>query len=213
MKKYRRILIIALAIIIFLSGLGILLYTLLIDDNQLSIAEKKWIDSNSSNVISIAIPNDLPVFGSTGKGVFFDFVGHLTEDLGLNINNNTVSYLSSLDGYRFEVTSSYDKNGLLMFKDHFVLVSKNTGIVSDTKSILSSKPAVLANHIDLVKAYYGVADNSLTKYDNYANITSDLANGKITYALVPLNEYKDEIISNNIFSSLLSIKISSYKSK
>ena len=74
MKKYKRLLIIVITTIILLAGAGILLYTVLIDENQLSIAEKKWIDSNSSNVISIAIPNDLPVFGSTGKGVFFDFL-------------------------------------------------------------------------------------------------------------------------------------------
>lgn len=198
MKKYKRLLIIVIASIILLAGAGILLYTVLVDENSLSIAEKKWIDSNSSNVISIAIPNDLPVFGSTGKGVFFDFVEHLTEDLGLNINNNTVSYLSKNEGYRFEVTSDYDKDGLLMFKDHFVLVSKQTGIISNVKSILSSKPAVLSSHVELVKEYYSVSEDALTKYDNYATITSDLANGKIQYAIVPLNEYKDELIKNTI---------------
>lgn len=198
MKKYKRLLIIVIASIILLAGAGILLYTVLVDENSLSITEKKWIDSNSSNVISIAIPNDLPVFGSTGKGVFFDFVEHLTGDLGLNINNNTVSYLSKNEGYRFEVTSDYDKDGLLMYKDHFVLVSKQTGIISNVKSILSSKPAVLSSHVELVKEYYSVSEDALTRYDNYATITSDLANGKIQYAIVPLNEYKDELIKNTI---------------
>ena len=198
MKKYRRILIIVLASIFLLAGVGILLYTMLVDENSLSISEKKWIDTNSSNVISLVVPNDLPVFGSTGKGVFFDFIEHLTEDLGLNINNNTVSYLSDTKSYGFYVTSNFDKNGLLMFKDHFVLISKNTGVISDAKTILSSKPAILTTHTELVKEYFGVKDEYLTKYDNYATITSDLANGKVQYAIVPLNEYKDELISNQI---------------
>lgn len=198
MKKYKRLLIIVISTIILLAGAGILLYTVLIDENQLSIAEKKWIDTNSSNVISIAIPNDLPVFGSTGKGVFFDFVTHLTEDLGLNMNNNTVSYLSKNEGYRFEVTSDYDKNGLLMYKDHFVLVGKNNGIIRDVSTVLGNKPAVLSTHVALVKAYYNVGDDKVTVYENYANITKDLAEGKVAFAIVPLNEYKDEIISNNI---------------
>lgn len=198
MKKYKRLLIIVISTIILLAGAGILLYTVLIDENQLSIAEKKWIDTNSSNVISIAIPNDLPVFGSTGKGVFFDFVTHLTEGLGLNMNNNTVSYLSKNEGYRFEVTSDYDKNGLLMYKDHFVLVGKNNGIIRDVSTVFGNKPAVLSTHVALVKAYYNVGDDKITVYENYANITKDLAEGKVAFAIVPLNEYKDEIISNNI---------------
>ena len=130
--------------------------------------------------------------------MFFDFIEHLTEDLGLNINNNTVSYLSDTKSYGFYVTSNFDKNGLLMFKDHFVLISKNTGVISDAKTILSSKPAILTTHTELVKEYFGVKDEYLTKYDNYATITSDLANGKVQYAIVPLNEYKDELISNQI---------------
>ena len=198
MKKYKRILLIVIISIVLLTGAGILLYTVLVDENQLSISEKKWIDTNSSNVISITIPNDLPVFGSTGKGVFFDFVEHLTEDLGLNINNNTVSYLSETSGYGFYVTSEYNKDGLLVYKDHFVLISKNTGIINNANTILSTKPAVLGTHMGLVKEYFNAKDDNFTKYDNYAAITADLANGKLQYALVPLNEYKDELISNNI---------------
>lgn len=198
MRKIKRIIIITIISIIVISGLGFVLFKILEDENSLNINEKKWIDSNSSSVISVAIPNDLPVFGSTGEGVFFDFLDHLVNDLGLNINNNTVSYLSSNTGYRFEVSNEFDKKDLLMYTDHFVLISKDIGVVNDVRTVLSDKPAVLKSHVDLIKNYYGVTEETLTIYESYAKITEDLGTGTIQYALVPLNEYKDELISNNI---------------
>ena len=198
MKKAKKIIIIAVISIIVLIGLGFLLYNIFVDENSLSINEKKWIDSNSSNVISISIPNDLPIFGSTGSGIFFDFTNHLVDDLGLNINNNTVSYLTKTSGYGFEVSSEYNKDSLLMYKDHFVLISKNTGIVNDIGNILSFKPGILKTHNDMVKKYYSIKDDSLVLYDSYTAITKALGDGTLQYAIVPLNEYKDELIANNI---------------
>lgn len=198
MKKAKKIIIITILSIVALVGVGFLLYNVFVDENSLSINEKKWIDSNSSNVISISIPNDLPVFGSTGSGVFFDYVEHLTSDLGLNINNNTVSYLTKTTGYGFEVSSEYNKDSLLMYKDHFVLISKNTGIVNDINNIMSFKPGILKTHADVVKKYYNLKDESLTLYDSYTAITTALGDGTLQYAIVPLNEYKDQLIANNI---------------
>lgn len=198
MKKAKKLIIIAAISIVAVIGLGFLLYNIFVDENSLSINEKKWIDSNSSNVISISIPNDLPIFGSTGSGVFFDFAEHLVKDLGLNINNNTVSYLTKTSGYGFEVSSDYNKDSLLMYKDHFVLISKNTGIVNDMDNILSFKPGILKTHIDIVKKYYNVNDESFVLYDSYAAITKALGDGTLQYAIVPLNEYKDELIANSI---------------
>ena len=56
------------------------------DANALSNTEKKWLDNNSAKVLSVTIPNDIPVFGSTGAGVFFDFVDYLSDDLNIKIN-------------------------------------------------------------------------------------------------------------------------------
>ena len=149
MKKIRRILIIILLALIVIGSSFFALYKLLVDENALSIKEKKWIDENNSNVISLSIPNDLPVFGNTGAGVFFDFSKYLTDNLGLKINNNTVSYLSDTTGYGFKVTENYEKDSLLMFKDHFVLISKNSGVVSSDE-VSSLNPGVLSKNKTLV---------------------------------------------------------------
>lgn len=198
MRKIKKIIILVIVGIILLTGGGFILYKSLVDENSLSIAEKKWIDTNSSNVISLSIPNDIPVFGSTGEGVFFDFSASLVSDLGLNINNNTVSYLSAIDGYGFYITENYNQTDLLLFKDHYVLVSKNTGLVNDASTITNLKPGIMSSSEDLVKSYFNTNEVFYTKYDSYTRISEDLANGTLEYALVPLTEYKDELISNSV---------------
>ncbi len=198
MKKRKRILLIVIIATIVVFGIGIALYHALIDENSLSINEKKWLDRNSSNVIQISIPNDIPVFGSTGEGVFFDYIEYLNKKTNLNISKNMVSYHSSPSGYHFEINDTYEKDELLLYKDHFVLVSKNNGVLSNDDSIISLKPGIVNSTAEMVTNYYNTNNESFTLYESYAKITEDLGNGTLQYALVPLNEYKDEIIADNI---------------
>ncbi len=195
--KKRYIIAISLLIVIIAVG-GIILYRNMNNTNSLSNDEKKWLDSNSAKILSITIPNDIPVFGSTGAGVFFDFVDYLSDDLDMKVNKNTVSYVSESTGYGFEIANSYDNSKLLLYKDHYVLVSKNTGVLYNTDSIPSLKVGVHSSSMNLVQSYFNVSEDSFQSFATYAEITSGLSNGTITYALVPLNEYKDELISNNI---------------
>ena len=195
--KKRYIIAIVLGVLILAIG-GVILYHNMNNKDSLSNEEKKWLDNNSSKVLSLSIPNDIPVFGSTGAGVFFDFADYLSDDLNIKINKNTVSYVSESVGYGFEVSNKYQNDKLLLYKDHFVLVSKNTGVLYNTKDIPSLHVGVHSSTLNLVKSYFDVNDDSFKSYNTYAEITSGLNDGTIVYALVPLNEYKDELISNNI---------------
>ena len=198
MKIKKRYIILAAIIIAIIAVVGVIIYHSNNNQNSLSNEEKKWVDNNSSKVISISIPNDIPVFGSTGAGVFFDFVDYLSSDLKVKVNKNTVSYLSGTTGYGFEVSQIYDNNKLLLFKDHYVLVSKNTGLVYDTKEIPNMEVGIKSSSLELVKNYFKVEDGKFKSVDTYADITKGLSDGTLKYALVPLNEYKDEILANNI---------------
>lgn len=198
MKRKRNIVIICLVFALVACFVGFGVYNALLDENSLSINEKKWIDSNSADVVSVIVPNDIPVFGDTGEGVFFDFIDYMKNDTKLKFNNNTVSYLSVNEGYRFEISNQYDTNGLLLYKDHFVLVSKNTGLINDPDTIPSLNVAVIGSSLEQVVEYFDVPAETFKSYETYSKITEDLGNGTISYALVPLNEYKDELVSNNI---------------
>ena len=154
MRRWQKVVIGVIIAISIITGIGIGLFNILVDENSLSIKEKEWLDNNKSKVLSIAIPNDLHVFGNTGAGVFFDFVDYVNENLEIDINKNTISYLTESEGYGFFVSNSYDKNSLLLYKDHYVLVSKTTGIISDGSTIKDLKVGVLNSNIDIVKKYY-----------------------------------------------------------
>lgn len=197
MKKFKKFIILSLAIILIVGLSFFGLYKLIVDENALSIKEKKFIDENGSNVISLSIPNDIPVFGNTGAGVFFDFSSYLADDLKISINNNTVSYLSDTTSYGFKISDKYDKDSLLMFKDHFVVISKNSGTITSNE-VKNLQLGVLSSSKSLISDYYEISEDSLKSYDQISKIITDLGNGNLTYALVPLNEYKDQIIANNI---------------
>ncbi|MCH5167119.1 MAG: diguanylate cyclase [Erysipelotrichales bacterium] len=198
MKKRRNIFILSITLIVIALLIGILIYNVFIDENALSISEMKWIDNNKSTVVSITIPNDIPVFGTTGEGVFFDFIDYLKKQTSLEINKNMASYLSSNDGYRFEITNNYERDSLLLYKDHYVLVSKNTGLINDTTLIPQLGVGVVSNTLAQVTAYFDCLEDKFVSFENYSSITEALSNGTIYYALVPLNEYKDELVANNI---------------
>lgn len=198
MKKKRNIIIVSIVLILVSFGIGAVVYNLIVDENSLSINERKWIDNNNSNLVSVAVPNDIPVFGTAGEGVFFDFLDYLKKDANLKINTNMVSYLSANTGYRFQITNNYERDALLLFKDHFVLVSKSTGLINDTSVIPELSVAVVNSTLSQVADYFDVSGDKFKGYDTYQAITDALNNGTISYALVPLNEYKDELIGNNI---------------
>ena len=191
MRIKKRFIIIGIIVAIILVVGGIILFRNMNNKNNLSNDEKKWLDNNSNKVLSIVVPNDIPVFGSTGAGVFFDFVDYLSSDLNLKINKNTVSYVSESSGYGFEISNKYDKDKLLMYKDHYILVSKNTGILYDPKQIPSLNVGIINSSLDLVKDYYNVGDEAFKTYSTYGEINTALGDGTLQYALVPLNEYID----------------------
>ena len=198
MRRWQKVVIIVIIAVAIVTGIGVGLYNILVDENSLSIKEKEWLDNNKSKVLSIAIPNDLPVFGNTGAGVFFDFVNYVSDDLGLDVNKNTISYLTESEGYGFFVSNSWDNNSLLLYKDHYVLISKTNGIINDGSKVKDLKAGVLNTNLDMVANYYGVSADHFKSYESYNAITEALGNGEVAYAIVPLNEYKDKLISNNV---------------
>lgn len=198
MRRVKKIIILVIIGILLCIGIGYGIFKALVNDYDLTIKEKKWINNNSNLVISLGIPNDLPVFGTVGKGVFFDFKDYLVKKVGLNINENTYSYKSKTKGYRFEVSNDYDDDDLLLFSDHFVLISKNVTTIQNAEEIKELKPGILSESTAIVSKYFKIDENAFPKYEKYQDINTDLGNGQLTYALVPLNEYKKEIIESNV---------------
>ena len=83
MKKIKRVLIIIGIVTVVVGCAFFGLYKLLVDENSLSIKEKKWIDENSSDVISLSIPNDVPNLARALRFLASEGVITLKDDVDL----------------------------------------------------------------------------------------------------------------------------------
>ena len=198
MRRNWKIILIVIIIIAILGGGFYIAFSLWFNEDNLSNKDKKWIDENSATVISIAIPNDVPIFGEYGEGVFFDFVDYLSDNLGLSINKNTVAANSENSGYRFEIVKEINNDSLVLYSDRFAIVSKESGLLYDDNLIGQLNPAVIRGDLEYVSKYFGLSADKFRIYESYKAITDDLNNGSLNYAIVAVNEYKEEIVGNNI---------------
>lgn len=195
-RKTKRIFLIIISVLLVILFVVVVL-NLLKDKDSLSVEEKKYLDSNSSKVFDIIVPNDISVFGDSGTGVFFDFIDFLKKDLDININNHNTKYDSNIDSYGFYITKNYNDNDSLFYKDHFVVISSLTGLVNNFNPV-GNTVGVISNDSSFVANYYNIDESSFKSYDSFNQMTADLGNGTIKYAIVALNEYKPTLIENGI---------------
>ena len=85
-KRNNKVIVLALAGIIFVSLLVVFILNYSKDDSSFSILEKKWINDNANSVIDVSIYNDIPVYGKNGSGVSFDLLDSFSEKYGINFN-------------------------------------------------------------------------------------------------------------------------------
>ena len=120
-----------------------------------SIGEKRWIESNKSKVVDVAIINDLPIFGSNGEGVFFDFIDDFNKDTDLQFN--LIPYKTSgksESNYTFEITNKtdLDDNELLFYTDNYILVSKNNKKVKSINDLNNVTIGSLEQDVNNIKS-------------------------------------------------------------
>ena len=77
-RKTKRIFLIIISVLLVILFIVVGL-NLLKDKNSLSVEEKKYLDTNSSKVFDVFVPNDISIFGDSGTGVFFDFIEYLKK--------------------------------------------------------------------------------------------------------------------------------------
>ena len=168
-----------------------------------SIFEKRWIEKNKSKVVDVAILNDLPIFGSNGEGVFFDFINDFNKDTGLQFNLIPYKNGGSSDSeYSFKMTdkTDLDDNELLFYTDNYVLISKNNKEVKKISDLVNVTIGTLEEDSSKVKEI--LDDNSQIIYNSYSsidNIVAALNNNDILYAVVPKTAYINKIFSNNYY--------------
>ena len=196
MKKIKRKNIIIAFIIILVLILGFFgtLYYITSTINNYSYSEKKWITENSNDAIDIYIEQNLPVFSSNGKGVFYDYINALKEDTGLNLN----VVINDTTDIKLSNKSIIDKkNDVLFFKDHYVVIGKDTSI-SKINDIEYKKTGILTDDKDIISQHLTEYKNmSLNTYDNYDALEGAYSNGNIEFMILPMYKYINKIISKD----------------
>lgn len=194
MKKTKKIIItIVTLVVVAVAGIFVF-YNYFYDKNQLSISEKEWINAHKTNITSFNVPSDLNIFASSGKGVFYDFLDDLTKKYDLKINKNVVP-ISGSAGLGFVVNNKISDEDLLIYEDHYVVISKDYTAVKTFKDLSGKKIGALASIISRVSSSY-TDSNSYTTYETKEALTKALTDGEVSYIIVPLTEYIDEVLYN-----------------
>lgn len=205
MKNKKSIIIIGAIVLVLIIG-GIITYNILSDSDKLTSNEKKWINSSLNNVHNINVINNVNVFGDTGSGVFYEFLNDLELEYKLQINPVTFNYGEMPNGVTLGAKTTISKDDQVFYKDHYVLVSKNSEIVSSYKEYANKKIGVIASDLAMITNYLNDDNITLTTYADREALLSafngesnDKESGSVNYIVVPLMMYLDEILKNNYY--------------
>ncbi len=192
-KKNMLIVLITLGIIIAISSIFFLTIN---DKNKLTIEERNWLDTNINKVQNINVINNANVFGKNGIGIYYDFLNDFSKYYSIEINPITYNIGSNPQGISLGVKNTLTDNDLVIYKDHYVLISNNNELITD--------------EINLENLSIGIINNdqiNITKYLNNLNLKiynnqEELLNAfpkEVNYIIVPLMEYLDYILDNNYY--------------
>lgn len=199
--KNKKSVIIFSGVLIVLVLVGLITYWILSDDNKLTSSEKKWINDNINTVKNINVVNDVNIFGSTGMGIFYDFIKDLEMEHKIKLNPVTFNYGEVINGLTLGVKTNLTDSDKVFYTDHYVLVSKKDEIVANYNFFANKKIGVVKSETSYVSGYLNnVANITLTGYDNKEELLEEFKNGKdIQYIIVPFTIYLDEILKNDYF--------------
>ena len=195
MKRKKKLIISIISLVVAVI-IGIFVYyNYFYDANKLNISEKEWINDNKSNIISFNVPSDLNVFGKDGKGVFYDYLDELSNKYDINIDKK-ITPISGGTGIGFAVTKDITDNDLLFYQDHYVIIGRDYEVVTSITDLNGKTIGGLADGISRVNSSYKTSITFST-YETKDKLLAAMTNKNINYMIIPLNEYLDEIITNN----------------
>lgn len=203
-KRNNKVIVLALAGIIFIALLVVFILNYSKDDFSFSILEKKWINDNTSNVIDVSIYNDVPIYGKNGNGVSFDLLDEFTSKYGVNFNK--VSYLnqdtSNLKSSAFHIldsNASISDKDILLYQDNYVLLSNKDNSIDSISDIDNMNIFILSSDLGVISNYLSLSKNiTFSPKNDIDDIISSFDDDNVYYAIIPYNMYISDILSNNL---------------
>jgi len=193
-KTKKSAIIVFIAIIVLVLGFFGTLYYITSTVNNYSYTEKKWINENISTSFDVYVEPSLPIFSSGGTGVYYDYLNALKEDTGLNLNVITTDTAN----IKLVNKNVLTENDILMYKDHFVVLSKKDGL-NTLEDLNYKKIGTLTNDKDTVTYYLTeYKDITITDYETFSNLQTAYTSSQIDYMVVPMYKYINEIIGSDL---------------
>ena len=187
-------------ILLVLAGTGIYYYYIVEDKKStLTIAEKQWIEDNKNNVIDMSLPTNVPVFSTSGKGLFFEFLDSVETVTGLDFNNLSYNVNNNLPSdYGFTLTSKLEDNDILIYQDNYVLVTSDNIKYSNLSDINVMTVGVLESDLERTQEYLKANGGiSFQTFKTVDSMYSALESGKIGGIILKKILYINDIISSD----------------
>lgn len=197
MSKKLKTIIFSLIIVGFLIGV---IYFFLNEDDKtsLTVSQRKWIENNKNNVIDLSVLSGVPVINDNGNGMFLEFLNTLESETGLEFNKLSYSKGSNPSSDYSLVISDNIKDGILFYKDNYVIVTKNLYHFNDVTEIANLKIGYLKDNSKIDKYLYGSNGCIYTSFDNESLMFDSLEDGSVDGVVVPKLDYIEYILDNNL---------------
>ena len=191
--------IIFIFVILFVIGIavGVSFYFIHEDPSNLSLSEKKWIESNKNKMIDISIQSDVPLYNYNGEGVVLDFIEALEQNIGLEFNKITDSNDDQI--YAFTLKEKKEKDDIVLLEDYDVLLTKVKKNYQDTSDFDEMTVGVVENNLDIVNQLLNNKKLSFKAFKSEKEILAELAKEKssIQAGVVSKTQNLAQILKNN----------------
>jgi len=199
-KEKKKIILIVLILLSIFAVVGVGTYLILHDDNKLDVGEKEWIADNSNNIQSVYVVNNIDILGKNGTGVVFDLLDSLKKEYGLDINPITYNTGEQPGDRAFKITTDVAKNQTVVYKEHYVLISKGANSISSLKQLNNVNVGIVATDENSIRNYLTGLNISILPYESSTKLFEALEQSQdIVYAIVPLEENLSSILTSNYF--------------
>ena len=196
MKKRKNIIIVIISVLVVIVS-AVVLFNILNDKDKLTVVERNWINDNIGTILNINVLNNVNVFGKDGSGVYYDFLNDFKDEYSLSINPITFNSGTNPSGITLGVKYNVDSKDEVIYKDHFVLVSKNNDVISTISDLNGKEIGVVGSDLSYVTKY--IKTNATFKqYETKDELIKEMKDS-LSYMLVPLTDYLDTILSNDYY--------------
>ncbi len=200
MKKKKILISILTVAILALSLLGIYQIFYKKDENNLTSADRQWLEKNKNDVIDISIINNMPIFNYNGEGVLFDLVDDISKETGLDFNKLPYNLGDNIDSnLGLILVDKLNKDDITIYKDNYVILTKKRTVYNNIDDIPNLNIGVAKQDLESARYYLKANGNiSYKEYGNYSELLNAIKkeNSNIEGIILPKITYFKEIVED-----------------